>query len=150
MLNANDMAELERHFRQINLIRSNKLRAKSCESAMAGAAAGVNDERRKKKESFNKNWNYGKSNRLAAKAYVVARQEIAIISSHHCDDDWPQHSAARQHTRAFAARQLQGHTRRGQEAHVKNYCAYCAARVDSNQLGTRLSRNDTHQCFVSF
>ena len=68
MLNANDMAELERHFRQINLIRSNKLRAKSCESAMAGAAAGVDDERRKKKEAFNKNWNYGKSNRLAAKA----------------------------------------------------------------------------------
>ena len=138
MLNANDMAELERHFRQINLIRSNKLRAKSCESAMAGAAAGVDDERRKKKEAFNKNWNYGKSNRLAAKAYVVARQEIAIISSHHCDDDWPQHSTARQHTRAGAAQQL----------NVKNESAYCAARVDSNQLGTLLSRNDTHQCFI--
>ena len=86
MSNANDMAEVERNFRQINLIRSNKLRAKSSESAMAGAAAaGVDDEQ--KKEALKKNWNYGKSNRLAAKAFVVARKEIAIISSHHCDDD---------------------------------------------------------------
>ena len=79
MSNANDMAEVERNFRQINLIRSNKLRAKSGEAAAAAGVAGVDDEQ--KKEAFNKNWNYGKSIRLAAKAYVVARQEIAIISS---------------------------------------------------------------------
>ncbi len=33
------------------------------------------------KEAFNKQWNYRKSVRLASKAYTIARQEIAIISS---------------------------------------------------------------------
>ena len=45
---------------------------------MAGAAAaGVDDEQ--KKEALNKNWNYGKSIRLAAKAYVVARHEHIVM-----------------------------------------------------------------------
>ena len=35
----------------------------------------------KTKEIFNRHWNYWKSIQLAAKAYTVARQEIAIISS---------------------------------------------------------------------
>ena len=40
-----------------------------------------NDEQKKHRASFNKYWNYRKSIRLAAKAYTVARQEIAILNS---------------------------------------------------------------------
>ena len=82
---ARDDVECERYGRGGAHISQNqpdskpKLCAKSGRSAMAGAAAvAVNDEQKK---AFNKNYNFGKNIRWSAKAYVVARQEIAIISS---------------------------------------------------------------------